>query len=77
MKRLSEVSWEDLRVGDMVISAIGNFGKIDKLYRLDRYAPHDQDGNMIEMLFISGRRSVQTHCMCLHVGYFEVVLVPK
>ncbi len=59
--KLSEVSWEDIKVGDKVISHIGNDGVVTKLDVEDDYS--------IYITWSSGRTSISYHNLSEHIKY--------
>lgn len=46
MRRLCDVPWEELMIGDFIISNTGLIGRIDELIQID-YATQNEDNEII------------------------------
>lgn len=73
MRKLSEVPFEELEIGDRLISAKYNLGTIIG-FNLIKDDPRRED-NMIGIVWDNGKTSCQYHFWCDHVIYLEKVLI--
>ncbi len=70
MRRLCDVPWEELMIGDFIISNTGLIGRIDELIQID-YATQNEDNEII-IKWSNGKFSALWHHEGVYVHYDEL-----